>query len=48
MIDLFNHVDHALAKRIAKGIGLPAPEQEVIPNHGKTSPSLSMENTIKE
>ena len=48
MVDLFNHVDHELAKRVAKGIGVPAPSEEVVKNHGRKSPALSMENTVKD
>lgn len=47
MLELFNHVDHQLAKRIAAGLGLPAPAVEVMPNHGRASAALSMENTDK-
>ena len=47
MVGLFNHVDHELAKTIAKGIGVAVPTQAVIENHGKSSPALSMENTAK-
>ncbi|MCT7981567.1 catalase [Laspinema olomoucense] len=47
MVDLFNHVDHELAKRVAKGIGLSPPTEPALENHGHRSPSLSMENTVK-
>jgi catalase len=47
MLDLFNHVDHTLAERIAAGLGLPVPEGEVLPNHGQASAALSLENTDK-
>ena len=47
MIDLFNHVDHELAKQVAKGVGVPEPTEVVAQNHGQRSPALSMENTVK-
>ncbi len=47
MVNLFNHVDHELAKKVAMGIGIPAPNQSVSENHGKSSPALSQENTTK-
>ena len=47
MIDLFNKVDGELAKRVAKGLGMPAPTEPATPNHGQKSPALSQENTIK-
>ena len=47
MLELFNHVDHQLAKRVAAGLGLLAPSVEVIPNHGQSSAALSMANTDK-
>lgn len=48
MVDLFNQIDHGLAKRVAKGIGVPEPTEEVVKNHGRRSPALSMENTVKD
>ncbi|MFD2422520.1 catalase [Amycolatopsis pigmentata] len=36
-----NHVDHQLAARVAEGIGVVAPTEEVRPNHGRSSPALS-------
>jgi len=48
MVELFNQVDHELAKSIAKGIGVAAPTQAVSQNHGQSSPALSMENTVKD
>jgi catalase len=48
MVDLFNHVDHELAKRVARGIGVPEPSEEARKNHGRSSPALSMENTVKD
>jgi catalase len=47
MVELFNQVDHQFAVLVAKGIGVTPPAQEVRPNHGRTSPALSMENTVK-
>jgi catalase len=43
MLDRFNQVDGELAKQVAQGIGLPAPESSATPNHGQTSPALSQE-----
>jgi catalase len=47
MVNLFNHVDHELAKKVAMGIGIPAPKEAVAANHGKSSAALSQENTTK-
>lgn len=47
MVNLFNHVDHELAKKVAIGIGIPTPTQQVSENHGQSSPALSQENTTK-
>ena len=47
MVDRFNQVDHELAKRIAQGIGIPAPTKAVGQNHGQRSDALSQENTTK-
>ncbi|PSB02405.1 catalase [Merismopedia glauca] len=47
MVNLFNHVDHELAKKVAMGIGIPAPTQSVSENHGKSSAAISQENTTK-
>ncbi|MEH1865929.1 MAG: DJ-1/PfpI family protein [Nostoc sp.] len=47
MVNLLNHVDHELAKKVAMGIGIPAPTQSVSENHGKSSAALSQENTTK-
>jgi catalase len=47
MLDRFNHVDHELAKRIAEGLGMPAPAEAATQNHGQKSPALSQENTAK-
>ncbi|MGI2902152.1 catalase [Tolypothrix sp. VBCCA 56010] len=44
MVELFNNVDHELAKLVAMGIGVAAPTQAVTQNHGRTSPALSIEN----
>jgi catalase len=37
-----NEVDHDLAVRVAESIGVDAPGQPSIPNHGRSSPALSM------
>jgi catalase len=47
MIDRFNHVDHELAKRVAQGLGMPAPTEAVTQNHGNKSAALSQEHTTK-
>ncbi|GAB3210101.1 catalase [Marinactinospora thermotolerans] len=43
-----NNVDHEMAVRIAKGIGVTPPEREVKPNHGASSPALSQANTAMD
>ncbi|GAB3429331.1 catalase [Actinophytocola sediminis] len=45
VVDQVNHVDHALATRVADGVGVPAPARVVMPNHGQDSPALSQLNT---
>lgn len=47
MLDRFNKVDGELAKRVAKGLGMPAPTEPATPNHGQKSPALSQEHTTK-
>jgi catalase len=47
MIDRFNKVDGELAKRVAKGLGMPAPTEAAPPNHGQKSAALSQEHTTK-
>jgi catalase len=47
VVGLFNHIDHEFAKTVALGLGLEAPAKEVIPNHGKSSPAVSMESFPK-
>jgi catalase len=47
MIDRFSQVDHELAKRVAQGLGMPAPQKPATTNHGKKSAALSQENTAK-
>lgn len=41
MVDRLNHVDHELAKLVAMGLGVAAPTQAVISNHGQSSPAVS-------
>lgn len=41
MVDRLNHVDQGLAKQVAMGIGVAAPTQPIMPNHGQSSPALS-------
>jgi catalase len=48
MMDHFNHIEPELAKRVAEGLGVPAPTP--IPgwkNHGRVSTALSMLNGPK-
>ena len=47
MLDRFNKVDGELAKRVAKGLGLPAPTEPATPNHGQKSAALSQAHTTK-
>ncbi|EHR50090.1 catalase [Saccharomonospora marina XMU15] len=44
VVEHLNHVDHDLAVRVAKGIGVPPPADESTPNHGRSSPALSQLN----
>lgn len=46
MIDVLNHVDNGLARRVAVGIGLEPPEK-LYENHNKTSVGLSIEKYPK-
>ncbi|GAB3661363.1 catalase [Glycomyces tarimensis] len=41
VVEHLSHVDLDLASRVAEGIGVPSPEAEVSPNHGRSSPALS-------
>ncbi|MDT0317623.1 catalase [Streptomyces millisiae] len=45
-VEQLNHVDNDLARQVAEGLGLPAPEQAAIPNHGRSSPALSLANPV--
>jgi catalase len=47
MVERFSHVDADLAKRVATGLGIPTPTQEIVKNHGRNSPALSQQNTLK-
>ena len=47
MLDRFNQVDGELAKRVAQGLGMPAPTTPAQPNHGHKSAALSQEHTTK-
>jgi catalase len=47
VVDHLNHVDHALARSVAEGIGVDPPPDPVGENHGRTSPALSQANTAK-
>ncbi|KAL1925660.1 uncharacterized protein VTP21DRAFT_543 [Calcarisporiella thermophila] len=48
MIAHFNHVDHELAKAVAKGIGVTPPSAPACPNHGRKSQALSQDNSAKD
>ena len=47
MLERFNQVDGELAKRVALGLGMPAPTEAAPSNHGQKSAALSQENTTK-
>ncbi|GAB3035768.1 catalase [Natronobiforma cellulositropha] len=48
--EIFNNVDHELARRAAEGIGVDPPEKpgEHHTDHDADSPALSMENTVTD
>jgi catalase len=48
MMMWLNHVDHELAGRVAEGIGVKPPTEEVVRNHGRGSPALSQANTATD
>ncbi|TXD38395.1 catalase [Lujinxingia vulgaris] len=48
MVNNFNEVDHDFACRVAAGIGVAAPKTPNAKNHGKASPAVSMEATVKD
>jgi catalase len=48
VVEQINNIDHQLAVRVAEGIGVPPPEREVRPNHGRRSPALSQLNTAMD
>lgn len=49
MVDHLNHIDHDLAKSVADNIGVVPPKKsEANEKYTKTSPALSMENTVKD
>ncbi|EID52880.1 catalase [Saccharomonospora xinjiangensis] len=45
VVERLNHVDHDLAVRVARGIGVEPPTEVSRPNHGRSSPALSQLNT---
>lgn len=47
MVEHFNKIDHELAKHVAMGIGVAPPIKPAVENHGRKSPALSLENTVK-
>jgi catalase len=48
VVDQLNNVDHQLARRVAEGVGVPLPDREARPNHGRRSPALSQLNTAMD
>jgi len=48
MVDLFNHVDHDLAKQAAMGIGVEPPSKSEAPDISKSSPAVSMSRTVRD
>ncbi|MCY8033201.1 catalase [Bacillus sonorensis] len=47
VVEMFNRVDHKLAKQIAAGVGVKPPEKDEGAKVTLKSPALSQENTIK-
>jgi catalase len=43
-----NMIDHDLATAVAEGLGLPPLAEPETPNHGRTSPALSQDNTPRD
>ncbi|GAA4216813.1 catalase [Actinocatenispora rupis] len=43
-----NAIDHDLAVQVADGIGVAPPDQPEVPNHGRSSPALSMANSPRD
>jgi catalase len=41
VVEQLNEVDHELAVAVAQGVGVPVPDHETRPNHGRSSPVLS-------
>ncbi len=49
MVGHLNHIDHKLAVEVADNIGITPPDKsEANEEYTKTSPALSMENTVKD
>jgi len=48
VLGLFAHIDLKFAQEVAAGLGLTAPAKEIIPNHGQSSPALSIDNMPKD
>ncbi|MUL40585.1 catalase [Streptomonospora sp. PA3] len=44
VVTQLNRIDHTLAAEVAHGIGVTPPDQEEVPNHGRSSPALSQAN----
>ncbi|MGA8117977.1 MAG: catalase [Actinocatenispora sp.] len=47
-VERLNQIDHELAVTVATGIGVAAPGQEAVANHGRRSPALSQVNLAGE
>ncbi|MBA8824419.1 catalase [Saccharopolyspora lacisalsi] len=48
VVEHLNHVDHDLAVAVAEGVGVTPPSTAARSNHGKSSPALSQENSVKD
>jgi len=49
MVDHLNHIDHSLAVSVAENIGVTPPGESLADeDYSKTSPALSLENTVKD
>lgn len=48
VVDMFSNVSVELATKVAENIGVNPPQNKAEPGISKTSPALSMENTIKK
>lgn len=48
LVEMFTKVDHTFATEAAKKIGMDPPPPNPTPNHGRTSPAVSQENTASD